>query len=306
MGDRHPLVGSCFGYQVRSPLLLSYLRAGGFGEPLEIVERHDVHQPEGEPLFRWERTPERDFEGSLYAEDDGYRFWSDREGWFHIDPSAPSITVPVGVDPFLRERRLWGVPVVLCFLRRGDLSLHAAAVEVEGSAFLFAAPGRFGKTTLAGAFLRAGFRVLAEDISCCRTASEPIVFPGPALLRVRQDSYGNLQLRGTRRVAEEADRVHLAIDESRRGDGTPVPISGVIFLRKGDEGISMERVTTERVLPDLWALAWRLPVEEDAIRCFDGTVALAGRVPAWNLYRSLTFGALEDVVETIVTTCRPL
>src|SRR5438034_1082947 len=116
-----------------------------------------------------------------------HRMWTDLEGWFEIDAANRSVTVPPCSDPVRREERFWGVPVSLCYLLRGDVGIHAAAVEVEGAGVLLAAPGRSGKTTLAGAFLAAGHRLLSEDLSCCRSSPVPLLLPGPAMLRVRRD-----------------------------------------------------------------------------------------------------------------------
>jgi hypothetical protein len=295
--------GSCYGYAISSSLPFAYLRDGGFGDRLEVTESDAVPQVDGDPTFRWTRSREEELEGCLYVEDDRYLFWSDREGWYEIDPDGPSITVPAGADPIDRERRLWGVPAVLCFLRRGDLSLHAAAVQVGDGAILMAGPGRFGKTTLAGGFLRAGYRVLSEDISCCRSEDHPVVFPGPAVLRVRQDTYEGVDFPGTTPIAEEFGRVHLRFDDQLRGDGAPLPIKGVVFLRATEEAMRFERLDPTTALPDLWTLSWKLPVDDDLRRCFEGTAALAGSVPVWNLHRPMRFEELDQVVAGIVETC---
>jgi hypothetical protein len=65
----------------------------------------------------------------------------------------------------------------------------------------------------------------------------------------------------------------------------------------------MERLMPQEVLPDLWALSFKLPADEDRARCFGDLVALANQVPVWNVYRQLTFGALPEVIETIIGTC---
>jgi hypothetical protein len=260
-------------------------------------------EPQGEPTMRWEPGQGQEFSGRLWIENGRCRLFSEREGWFDVDRLSPSIGVPAEANPYLRERRLWGIPAVLCFLARGDLSVHAAAVQIGNQAVLLAGPGRFGKTTLAAGFLRAGYRVLTEDISCCRPGGTPLLFPGPAVLRVRGDIYKHLDLPGTKAIVEEVDRVHLVLDEVARGDGAPIPISGIVFLRRGPEGRArMERVEPTRALPDLWALSWRLPSTEDVIRCFDGITSLIDSIRIWNLYREPSLDGLDEVVSLIATT----
>jgi hypothetical protein len=302
--DPVPSRGSCFGFDIRSELPFSYLRDPSPGPALHVREAVEHRVPEGEPTMEWDFRPRQDFIARLYERGDGFAFWTDREGWFSIDPEGPAITVPPHPDGLRREMRLWGIPTVLCFVRRGDFSLHASAVDVGGGAIIFAAPGRFGKTTLAAGFLRAGHRVLAEDVSCLRLSETPVAYPGPALLRIRRDVYERLDWPGTVPVVSEPDRVHLAVEGERRGDGQPVPIRGVVLLRPGEGETVMERVAPERSLPDLFALSWKLPTDADRARCFRGAASLASSVPVWNLHRELRLDRLEELVERIISTCR--
>jgi hypothetical protein len=167
---------------------------------------------------------------------------------------------------------------------------------------LLAAPGRFGKTTLAGAFLRAGHRVLSEDISCL-SGLQPSVIPGPAMLRVRHDSYERLEFPGTERIGADEDRVHLALNDRAKGNGAAVPLAGVVLLRKADGPTTLERVPGPVAVQDLWALSFKISTEADRIRCFQAVVTLADRVPVWNLFRPLVYAEIDELVDTLVTTC---
>jgi hypothetical protein len=295
--------GTCFGFEVHSDLPFEYLRERSSGTALHVTEAEGDREPEGEPTMEWDMRPKHEFLARLYTDHGTFGFWTDRDGWFSIDPETPAIRLPPHPDPLRREMRLWGIPSVLCFLRRGDFSIHASAVDVEGSGVIFAAPGRFGKTTLAGAFHRAGYRVLSEDVSCLRVSAPPMVFPGPALLRIRRDVYDHLEFPGTYPVVTEPERVHLAVDRALRGDGRPIPLRAVVFLRPGEGEASLERVSAERSLPDLYALSWKLPTDDDRARCFQGAASLAGAVPIWNLHREIRLDQLDDVVDLILSTC---
>lgn len=296
-------VGSCYGFEVRSSLPFEYLRLPGDGTALTVLEQDHHHDSSDEPVLEWMRRPGHELHAKVYVDGDRYRLWTDLEGWFHIDPSVPSISVPASGDQIRREERVWGVPMNLCYLERGDFGVHAAAAEVGGGALMFAAPGRFGKTTLAGAFLAAGHRLLSEDMSCCRVSPGPALLPGPAMLRVRRDVYDQFEFPGTYQVAEEPGRVHLAMEAGLRGASLPVPIRAVLLLRESGGDCRMERVPPDQVLPDLWALSFKLPTEADVTRCFGNLVSLAYAVPVWNVYRPLTVAVLPRVIDMIVTTC---
>lgn len=308
-GERPPLAPSralttCFGYVVRSALPLDFLRHGDTnGATLEVSEADgEVEEPPDTPLMLWTDEAGRPF-GRLHQLGAEYLVWMDNVGLFRVDPAASTITVPRSSTGPRREVRLWGVPTALCLMARGDLLIHAAAVDVGGTAVILAAPGRYGKTTLAGAFLQAGHRLLSEDTTCFRVSPAPSVVPGPAILRVRPDVYERLDLAGTRMVARDPDRVFLALEEAVRGDGEPVPIGGVVFLRHSDDKMSMERVPAHRALPDLWTLGFKFPSDADRTRCFRGIAELAAQIPIWNLHRRLAFEELPAVVDRIASTC---
>jgi hypothetical protein len=297
--------GTIHGFDVNTSVPCRFLRhPGGAVATLDLHETDPPGSPPGDALLEWTPRPPRDFRATLYSDGAGYAFWTDREGWYRVDPVGPSISMTPTDDPIRREERLWGVPTTLAYLGRGDLPLHASAVEVDGRALLFAAPGRHGKTTMAAAFHRAGHRVLAEDLACCRPDPAPAVFPGPAVLRLRPDVDRMLQLPDVEVVAEEPDRVHSAVADHRRGDGAAVPLAGVVFLRSAER---VEPKLSERsagsAIPDLWAFSLNLPDDADRSRCFRGVAGLANRVRLWDLERDMSFDQIDRVVELVVRTC---
>jgi hypothetical protein len=284
--------GTCFGYEVRSSVALSYLRRGGGESVLDVrASEEDPSASPGELLLEMER-PSR-----LFRDGDAFRLWAGGVGWYSVEPEAPSVHVPAAADALPREERLWGLPAVLCFRHRGDLPIHAAAVEVDGQAILLGAPGRFGKTTLAAGFCRAGHRVLAEDLSCVRLSTPPAVLPGPAMLRVRHDIAAELEL-PLMKLGESEDRVHYALD-GQAGDGRPVGLRGIVLLTDFGPQTTLERVPAERAVRDLWALTFRLPTAADRARSFAEVAELAETIPVWELSRPRRLADLEAVVTRI-------
>lgn len=301
-----PVLGSCYGFAVRSELSLSSLRSGGAGEPLTVTQRGAADRPPtGPPYIEW-----RDESGSVYArlhrvDGGGHAVWVKAAGWFWIHPDRSTIAVSETIANPRWEARLWGMPAALIVMRRGDLVMHGAAIDVGGRAIILAAPGKYGKTTLATAFLRAGHRLLAEDTTCFRLDPTPVVLPGPSLLRVRPDVFSQLEVPGCQVLAEDPDRVYLSLAEEARGSGSPVPIGSVVLLRRGDGATRMDRVEPLDSLPDLWTLSFKLPEDEDRARCLRGVTGLAARVPIWNLTRRFSFQELPMLVDSIVATCAP-
>lgn len=291
-------LGTCFGFSVHTALPLEYLRAGE-GEPLEVT----APAPEGDEdddrlLIEWKPSPGRPLEARLYADEQArFRLWIQGGGWFSIDPHARRVHVPeAGVRT---EERLWGIPALLCFRARGDLPLHAAAVEVGGRALILAAPRTYGKTTLAAAFHRAGHRVLSEDLTCIRLEPQPHVVPGPAMLRLRRDVAAALDLPDADVVGEDDDRIHYALRD--RGNCEPVPLREILLLHDSDDDATLEPAELPDALRDLWALSFRLPTEADVGRSFAAIADLAGRVPVRRLLRPLRLDDLGRDVERLTT-----
>jgi hypothetical protein len=296
-----PAPSVCFGFEARSTVSLRYLRFGS-GDPLDIDEAAEPEPPPiGRPLREW-RPPVNPLLARLYRDHTRFWLWVEGGGWFGVDPERPAIQLPTGADALRREERLWSIPSLLCFVRRGDLPLHGAAVEVDGRALLLCGPSRAGKTTLAAAFLSAGHRVLTEDLGCCRLLPSPALLPGPAMLRLRPDVFGRFAFPSTTVVGRDDDRVHLALEGDLRGDGQPVPLQAVVLLRTSDQ-LRSERIGPQEALRDLWALSLKLPQDEDRAQCFHGLVQLTTRVPVWNFYRPLTYSDLPTVVRELAGLC---
>lgn len=296
-----PVRGACYGYEVHSELEFGYLRRGG-GDVLEVSPGDP---PEGSPgdLLREYRPPHFPTHVRLYSDGDDYRVWIDGGGWFSISPHAPRIFVPRDAEPVRREERLWGLPVLLCFLARGDVPLHASCVEIDGMALLLAGPRRFGKTTLAAAFAADGYRVLSEDLVCLRPGPTPSVIPGPAMLRVRVDVVEAFRIPGAAELLRDTDRAHLSLT-SKRGTSDSVPLAGIALLNEADTDPLLERVAGADVVRDLWTVSFKLPTDDDRARCFRAVSALASSVKTWSLTRRRRLDDLRPTLDCLVDAVR--
>jgi hypothetical protein len=70
-------------------------------------------------------------------------------------------------------------------VKSGFEPLHATAVVVEDQAVAFLGDCGFGKSTLAAAFLHAGYRLLTDDLLVLRTTTRGILaYAGPARIKL--------------------------------------------------------------------------------------------------------------------------
>ena len=299
---------TCLGFEVRSDLAFRLLRPAK-GRPLEIVEHDGIDlDVDDEPLMSWQAGPGNPYARQIYRYDGGYAVWHEAIGWFLVDPDRPSIAIPPAVDEVRREERTWGLPGGLCVAESGGIPLHASAVDVGGSAILFSAPGGHGKTTMAAAFMRAGYRLLADDMSACWLDPEPVVCPGPAVIRLRRDVHERLELSEFERVTEDDEKVHLMLSQSARGSGESIPIAGIVFLRDPalpalEDRTSMGAIGAAESLANLWNVTFSLPTSTARQRTFQKTAALADQVSIWEMHRAATFDELPDAVDAVIQHC---
>jgi hypothetical protein len=256
---------------------------------------------EGELVRIWTARPDNAFHGRLLTTGNRYAYWASDAGLFVIDPTVPSIAIEAGAMTLRRELRLFGVPTAICALEDGDVSIHASAVEVFGQGVLLAGPSKYGKTTLAAAFTQAGHRLLSEDAIRCSPSDPPIVWPGPAALRLRSDMAPQLSLPGARAAAAEEGRVPLVIDDRFRGDGAAVPLGAIIILRESSASTSplLNAAPAVEVVRDLMALTFQLHGPANRGETFARVADLASRVRTLNLHRSMTIESLGDVVRLV-------
>jgi len=294
--------GTVYGFEVHSPEPLRYLRerTGRAAPRLRVVARDDDARPTGEPLRRWLPRPGNPFRADLFAEGNAYRLRIEGLGWYRIEPEGREVWVPPTADPLRREERLYGIPLAVILARSGALPIHAATVQVGDGAVALAAPGKHGKTTLAAALAAAGHRLLAEDVSCCTLEDGPAVLPGPALLRIRPDTFERLSVPGAEVTTSDDERVHLAMRGEARGDSSPVPLRAILFLHPTDGPMRLVGKEPHAAVQDLWVLATKLPTDEDRTRCFEAIARLAGQVPAFDLARPNRWDLLPRLVDLVV------
>ena len=79
--------------------------------------------------------------------------------------------------------------------QRNILPLHGSAIEVDGGGIIFTGPSSIGKSTLAGAFHKRGYKLLSDDV-CAVTAvngADPYIIPGFPRLKLWADALKKLQ-----------------------------------------------------------------------------------------------------------------
>jgi hypothetical protein len=288
-----------FGFELETPFPLRTAR-DSTGDPLsvEMADLRDLGT--GSELLNWSPQQENPLDATLSTLGGAdYVLDIADSGKYLIQSRERHIVMPVMPDEPLREVRLLGLPLLLCFLARGEVSLHGAAVMGPNGAIVLAAPGKHGKTSLAATLAGLGCRLLTEDLSCIRVGAEPVLYPGPASLRIREDMAAHvLPLDGMREIGSLGDRLVLATSDP--GSGDPVPLAALVLLKGFEESVSLHPVDPLGALSDLWLLSFHLPTEEDRVRKFNQLVDLVGAIPVWELTQSTDPELIRDTADILI------
>jgi hypothetical protein len=224
------------------------MRVRRFYRAYGLVIGSDVALPELEPTAP--ATPDLeiavgpvDFPGRAAQDATSFRFEPMRQylswqavGTFMIsDANRIAVDPAPGVDDPLLAFPLLGPVMALALHQRGLLVLHASAIEVDGKSVIFMGDKGAGKSTTAGAMIRAGHRLLTDDVVALDLSGpdRPMILPGFPQLKLAADAAGAIRLE----QAEVRPQVHPQIDKAqhRLRDGfsaEAVPVSRIYVLER--------------------------------------------------------------------------
>jgi hypothetical protein len=282
-----------YGLDIRSPFILAQLQPGEGGA--DIVVRLGSTGPLPEepiPPDGWgDGTPDR------------CRLIWPGVGAYLVSAGSEIVVAPSpGVPVHTLSHFLTGPVLATALVQRGFLILHASAVDVAGHAVLFAGHSGSGKSTMAGAMLTRGHRLVADDISAIDLSGDvPHVLPGFPHQKLWPDSAEILGLR--------ADELPLLVDgETKRGrlleeppPESPLPLRRLYLLEEGDT-IAIEPVVGlwAFVLLSSYSYASRLlgATGQEAVH-FQQCTDLIHRSDLRRLVRPRRWERLSGVVEAV-------
>ncbi|RRI01143.1 serine kinase [Mesorhizobium tamadayense] len=147
-----------------------------------------------------------------------------------VDP-APGIDDPLLAFPLL------GPVLALTLHQRRLLILHASAVAVGGRSVIFMGDKGAGKSTTAGAMIRAGHLLLTDDVVALDLSnpSRPIILPGFPQLKLAADAADAIRIE----QAEVRPQAHPQIEKVQHRlqdgfSGEAVPAARIYVLERGE------------------------------------------------------------------------
>jgi len=193
-------------------------------------------------------------------------------------------------------------------LRRGIESIHATALTVNGEAFALLGDCGYGKSTLAAACVKAGHRVLTDDLLIAKEhGGRFLAYPGPPRLklfpRIARRLLGRQAL-GTP-MNNLTRKLVIPLGE-RQACRAPVPLRAWYVLRPPNQrsapkGVSIRTLTPRQALISLVANTFNCTVR-DSDRLggqLTHAAGIASRIPIKSLSYPRELSRLAEVVERI-------
>lgn len=198
---------------------------------------------------------------------------------------------------------LLGFGFAFLFLQKNQMAIHCSSVACDKGALLLAGESGSGKSTLTRAFIKAGFKLLADDMELVRVRGNDLItypaFPYQKMCRNEMEKLDNLQ---------EA----IYVDEMK--DKFMVPcfsvfeeveqkVMGIVTLKK----CNCEQVQLEEVkgIEKLYAIYGNLFVRKFLQRekvnphIIDACLKIAAKTPIYLLYRPVGVDSVEEQMDVI-------
>lgn len=122
--------------------------------------------------------------------------------------------------------------------QRRVLPLHASAIQVNGKAVLFCGVSGIGKSTLAGAFFKRGYPVLADDVCALSSGDDgiPMVLPGFPQIKLWADAVSKLEedFAFLTRVRQKLEKYGFPLKNGFCADPTPIDRIYVLSTTNSD------------------------------------------------------------------------
>jgi hypothetical protein len=198
----------------------------------------------------------------------------------------------------------------LAISHRGDLVLHAGAVEVDGVAVLFSGPSGSGKSTLVASFAAGEFRILSDDgVQLGKSDSEYWVHPQHNALRLWEDSGDALlsQFKGASRVVNSCEKSTFVIKDKSAFCDEICPLRHIYFLEDVDaEEISICPLSGAEAIIKLATHSFMLDVSDKTslTRKFESISKMVALPIFFSLAYPRRYESLPEVREAVVKHLR--
>jgi len=127
-----------------------------------------------------------------------------------------------------------GVVSATLLQMRGQLALHASAIDIAGRGVVFMGNKGAGKSTTAASFIRAGHRLLTDDVLPIQLEPAPRLIPGFAQIKLSAEAMDSIALPGATSTPIPDLTFHKSLLRFTTGfSGQTVPAARLYVLQAG-------------------------------------------------------------------------
>ncbi|HZP34569.1 MAG TPA: hypothetical protein VFB23_14520 [Candidatus Acidoferrales bacterium] len=250
----------------------------------------------------------------------GFDFVETLDGWTYlhwtgvgetlISQNGESITCRPFEQPESESFRVYllGQALSCALVKMGFEPLHATAVAVDDGAVAFVGDCGFGKSTLAASFLKAGHRLLTDDLLLLRTTRQGAIgYPGPPRIKLFPKIADTLlgQASGSVPLNPYTRKQIIPLDETQTCV-TPVPVTVVYSLAPANEangkGIRIAPLSNRESFVTLLGAAFnRVIVDGERLqRQFHAAKAMVAAVTVKKAFYPRLLSSLSQIREAII------
>lgn len=250
--------------------------------------------------------PQTEWRLTRFSEGYAYFAWQGVGRFCVSDGRAIEVDLLPDVDPNMLGLFLLGPVMAALLHQRGDLVLHGSAVEIApGATALFVGDNGAGKSTLAAAFLKAGHRVLSDDVIALDVADHiraRAAFPAMKLSRAALAALAPLPGAVLPPAFPEAAKLRLRFADTE--DGRAAPLSHIYVVQRGAD-VGINALDRAEGLGALMRYSYmpKFGVEPlsgpSSASYFRQCAAVANSIPVSLLSVPEGFGALSQVVDAV-------
>ncbi len=247
-----------------------------------------------------------DKRNAFQAAPDHFLFrWGNVAGYYVKD--GREIVIEPYIDRDASDIRLFLLGSVFAALlqQRGFLVLHGSSVVIRGRGIILTGKSGIGKSTLAAAFGKRNYRVLADDVCALKLGEDkkPYILPGFPSLKLWKDMAEQFGLAtdGLEPVKKEIEKYRIGIKTHYCGEVSL--LSDVYILEAGDrERIEIQRVNDMKKLVALIQNTYRyrfLKGQQRSAVHFSQCAAVAEKTRIFRVLRPKTGFMLDELVSAI-------